>query len=697
MFGDCTQPRPPATPKKPKRIVQLGRVRVDDYAWMKPANWKAVWKDPSRLGKPIRIHLEAENAYAEKVLEPTRTLQEKLFDEMRSRIAGDDTPPPYRAGAWLYYQRIPPGAQYVSWYRKRYDGYGSEELLLDGSARSRGHASFGIRNAAASPDQRFFAWAEDVTGSGWNHIYVKDLETGTILSQPIKDAFGEFVFSADSQWILWVHRGTGSRPTKIFRRRVCGHESSLVYHETDPDFLMTIDTTASGKYIMIRSWNADSSEVRLIPAAEPARAPRVVEPRTAGLVYSIEDWDGHLVIRTNADGATNYKLMRTCESSPARKYWEEWVAYDPAVFITGMRAFENYFVRVERKDVNPRFVVTPRGGGKDRVIGHAEAVYTMDILPHQIYDSAELRHVYQSPRHPKQWLAHDMATGRSTTLKTETVGGGFRAEDYVVECIHAVADDDAKVPVAILRRKNTPLDGRAPLLMQGYGSYGYFFQPDFQAPLLSLVDRGWVYAFAYVRGGSAKGRTWYTQARQLHKKRSFTDFTACADTLIDKGYTGRGRIVMYGFSAGGLLVGAVLNMRPGLFSGVIAEAPFVDMLNTVSDPTHPLVPLTYPDWGNPLKSRAAYDNIASYSPYENITRASYPSVLATTSIADNRVGFWEPEKWIARLRDADTSASPKLLRVEKGGHGGSSGRMEKLRQAALFYAFSIWTFNYHCP
>lgn len=690
----AVQPPPPVTPKKPKRIVQLGRARVDNYAWLKPTNWKAVWKNPSKLGERISSYLKKENAYAKEVLAPTKPLREKLFAEMLARTGGDDTPPPYPAGAWLYYRRVPPGAQYASWYRKQRDGRGKEQLLLNGAARAHGRTSFRVQNATSSPNQRFFAWAEDATGSGWHQIYVKDLKTGEILPHPIENAFGEFVFSADSKWIFWVHRGANSRPTKVFRRRIRRHGATLVYHEQNPDYLMTVGTTSSGNYVTIRSWNADTSEVRLIPADKPSQTPRVVEPRTSGLVYSVEDWNGCFVILTNADGAVNYKLMRTRESLPGRRNWKDWVAYDPKVFVTGMRAFRDYFVRTEHKDVNSRIVITTSKGGSERVITHPEDVYAMDVVRRQKYDSSTVRYLYQSPRHPKQWINHDMSTAESNTLKTEPVGGGFNADDYVVELIHAVAGDGAKVPIALLRRKKTRIDGSAPVLMQSYGSYGYFTPPDFQAPLLSLVDRGWIYAFAYVRGGSAKGWTWYTQARRLHKKLSFTDFTTCADTLIHKKYTSRGRIIVYGFSAGGLITGAVLNMRPDLFCGAIGEAPFVDVLNTMSDPTHPLVPLTYPDWGNPLKSGAVYDYIASYSPYNNIRNASYPPVLATTSIADNRVGFWEPAKWIAKLRDHDTSSSPKLLRVEKGGHGGSSGRVAELRQAALFYAFSIWASRY---
>ncbi|MGH8146959.1 MAG: S9 family peptidase [Rhodanobacteraceae bacterium] len=694
--GFCINPQPPITPKIPKRIVQLGRVRVDDYAWLKPSNWKEVWRDPSTLSEVIRAHLRAENTYAEEVLAPTRPLQRTLFSEMSTRAEGDDAPPPYPAGLWLYYYRFPSGAQHPNWYRRRRDGEGGEELLLDGAKRAHANPSFKIINATPSPDQRLFAWAEDATGSERYHIYVKDLATGEILPNAIENAYGEFVFSSDSEWIFWVYRNANSRPTRVFRRRPRAGEDTLVYHEASPEFLVTVTKTSSGRYVMIRSWNATSSEVRLIASANPTDIPQVVEPRTNGLVYSVEDWNGELVILTNADDATNFKLMRVGELAPGRKNWRNWIPYNPAVFITGMRAFHGFFVRSERVDANPRLIVTRAVGELETAVAHPDAAYDMVVCAHQEFDSQVLRYVFQSPRQPKQWNAYNAYRRSSSILKTQSVGGGFRVSDYVVERVFATAHDGARVPITVLRHRATKVDGSAPLMMYGYGSYGVFVKPVFSSDVLSLVDRGWVYAIAHVRGGSAMGWTWYLQARTLHKKLTFTDFISCAEILIRRGYGSRGRIVIYGFSAGGLLAGAVLNMRPALFSGVIAEAPFVDVLNTMSDPSHPLVPLTYPDWGNPLASKAVYDYMASYSPYDNVRRQAYPPVLATTSVADDRVGFWEPAKWIAKLRADDISHSPKMLRVEMGGHGGSSGRLTKLRQAALFYAFSIWSVTRRC-
>jgi oligopeptidase B len=694
--GRCIEPTPPVTPRKPKRIIQWGYTRTDDYAWLKPSNWKAVWKDPSLLSPDIRAHLDAENAYAQAVLSPTRRLQRELFAEMLARSGADDAPPPYPMGPWVYYYRFPPNTQYASWYRRRRNAPSGEQLLLDGSKRAHGRPGFKIVNPTPSPDHALFAWAEDATGSEKYRIYVKDVKTGNVLADPIESAYGEFVFSADSRWIFWVYRDSNSRPTRVFRRPARGKSDVPVYEEADPGFLLTVSTTASGRYVMIRSWNAISSEVRLVSSASPTEAPRVVQHRTSGLVYSVEDWKDRLVILTNADGATNYKLMTVDDAAPQRTHWRDWIPYDPQVFITGMKPFRDHFVRVERVDANPRLVVTDGKTMAERAIEQPEAAYVMDVSPHQEYDSSILRYLYQSPRQPKQWIAHDMAAARRTILKTETVGGHFRPDNYVVERIHAMASDGSSVPITVVRHRNTKLHSDAPLMIYAYGSYGYFVDPVFSAPLSSLLDRGWIHAIAHVRGGSAKGWEWYLQARQLHKTLTFTDFIACTEALIRQGYGHKGRIIVSGFSAGGLVVGAALNMRPDLFAGAIAEAPFVDMLNTMSDPSHPLVPLTYPDWGNPLASKAVYEYMAGYAPYENVVPQAYPPVLATTSVADDRVGFWEPAKWIARLRADDTSRSPKLLRVEMGGHGGSSGRLAELRQKALFFAFSIWAAARRC-
>jgi oligopeptidase B len=680
---------PPPTPRRPLRIEQLGRVRIDDYAWLKDRDWKGVWRDPSRLDPDIRAHLVAENAYADAVLEPTRALQASLAAEMRRRTARDEPAPPMRDGPWLYGQRLAPGAGRPAYIRQSAAG-GEAQILLDVDARAAGHDFFAVRGAGPSPDHRLFAWAEDVLGSENYRIQVKDLETGEVLPHPVEHAFGDFAFSPDAQWLFWTWRDANSRPAKVYRRPARGGEDVLVYEEKDPAFLVQVTRPASDDFVVIRAWNAESSEVWLIPAARPTAPPRVVEPRTRGLVYSVEPWNRELVILTNADSAVDFKLMLADPATPGRAGWREWVPFRPGRFITGVRAFQDHLVRVERADANPLVVVTAREGA-ERTIGFDEAAYAVDLEPGGAFDSRRLRLLYRSPRTPPRWLDYDMDLGRTTILQ-ETSLADFDRERYAVERLFAPAADGALVPITILRRKDLRLEGAAPLLLTGYGSYGYAVEADFSAANLSLVDRGWVWAIAHVRGGSEKGWGWFLAARRNTKKISFTDFIACAEHLAAQGYTRLGHIVAHGFSAGGLLVGASLNMRPDLWAGVIGQAPFVDMLNTMSDASHPLVPLARPDWGDPLADPAAYDDIASYSPYDNVAAQPYPPVLATTAVADDRVGYWEPAKWIARLRACSTSGRPMLLRTRMaGGHAGGATLEDEIARDALFFAFAIWT------
>ena len=679
---------PPVTPRRPVRIEQLGRVRIDDYAWLKDPDWKRVWREPSRLDPEIRAHLVAENAYAAAVLAPTEALQGALLGEMRLRTARDDPAPLVLDGPWLYGERLAAGAHRPSCVRRPAQG-GEEQLLLDVDARAAGRDFLAVRGASHSPDHRLFAWAEDVLGSENYRIQVKDLETGEVLAGPAEHAFGDFVFSPDSQWLFWTWRDLNSRPAKVFRRPARGGADVFVYEERDPAFLVQVTRPASNDFVAIRAWNAESSEVWLIPAADPTAPSRVVQPRTPGLVYSVEPWSRDLVILTNADGAIDFKLMLADPAAPGRAGWRQWIAHRPGRFITEVRAFRHHFVRMERADANPVVVVTSREG-RERTIGFDEAAYAVDLVAGEVFDSRLLGLLYRSPRTPPRWLEYDMDSGRSRVAR-ETTLAGFDKERYLVERLFATAPDGASVPITVLRRRDLKLDGGAPLLLTGYGAYGYAVEADFSAPNLSLVDRGWVWAIAHVRGGSEKGWGWFLAARRNTKKTSFTDFIACAEHLAGQGYTSPGRIVAHGYSAGGLLVGAALNMRPDLWAGVIGQAPFVDMLNTMSDASHPLVPLARPDWGDPLADGAAYDYIASYSPYDNVTAQRYPPVLATTAVADDRVGYWEPAKWIAELRERSTGGRPMLLRTEMaGGHAGGAAREDELARSALFFAFAIW-------
>jgi oligopeptidase B len=682
------QPRAPITQRIPKHIVQLGRVRIDDYAWLKPSNWKEVWRDPRVLDPQILAHLEDENRYCDAVLQPTEHLQAQLLKEMIAHTPERMETPAIADGPWEYFARFAPGAQQPE-YMRRPRGGGQATILLDGNQRAAGFKYLKIRNAIHSPDHKMFAWAEDTTGAEKFVIQVKDLETGEILRDGPVDAFGDFAFSADSQYIFWVWRDPKSRPSRLYRRLARGGPDALIYEEGDPGFLMEVTPSASGDYLFLRSFNDVTSEVRLIDAHRPTVTPVLVAPRISGVDYSIEHWRDRLVMRTNAAGSEDYKVMWAPVASPTGP----WIAWIPEIVghtITDLYPRAGLFSWLERIEGNLRVRVCDESGIRREPVSFSEAAYVLAVEPTEYRENALLLRL-ESPRMPARWIQCDLETGRATVLASEDVPGAKPSAAYVLKQLHARATDGTLVPVTVLHRVGTPLDGSAPLLLTGYGAYGYSFETGYSAPLLSLIERGWIWAAAHVRGGGENGREWFEQARRLRKKTSFTDFISCAEALIATGHGRAKHIVLHGFSAGGLLVGVANNMRPDLWSAVIGQAPFVDILNTMSDATHPLVPLTRPVWGDPLSDPAAYDYIASYSPYENVSARSYPAVLATTAISDDRVGFWEPAKWIATLRAHSTSGKPMLLHTEmEGGHQGASGRIDELSQLARMYAFAIW-------
>jgi oligopeptidase B len=679
----------PTPPKRPERIEQLGRVRIDDYAWMKDDDWQAVLRDPSKVKAEVREHLTAENAYVATVLAETEDLQAKLFAEMRGRIKEDDATVPAPDGAYEYFARYELGAQHPRHVRRSRPG-GPEELLLDEDARSKEHAYFSVAHASHSPDHRLYAWAEDVQGSEFYRIVVRDLSSGEILPGAIESASGDFAFSADSAWLYWIWRDENARPSKVMRRPVRGGEDIVIYDEPDEGMFLGVGLTADRSSLIIQAQNQETSEAWLVPSSDPAGVPVVTEPRRDGVRYGLERWNGRWLIRTNDDGAVDFKVMTSDEAVPRRAGWRDWIEHRPGRLIVGLAPYENHLVRLERENACDRLTVMDRDGAQ-HVVAFDEEAYALSIDAGYEYATPVTRFVYQSPTTPRQWFDYDMATRQRTLRKTQEIPSGHDPARYRARRLYARASDGAEIPITVLMLKDAPLDGSAPLLLYGYGAYGIPQEPAFSIRALSLVDRGWIWASAHIRGGSDKGWGWFLDGRKLKKKNSFTDFIACAEHLIEGGYGRAGRIAAYGGSAGGLLVGAVANMRPDLWGAVIAAVPFVDVLNTMSDESLPLTPPEWPEWGNPLKDPQAYDYIASYSPYDNVAAKPYPAILATAGLTDPRVTWWEPEKWIARLRDMTTSVEPVLLKVNlEAGHGGASGRFDFLKEIALDYAFAIW-------
>ncbi|MDQ2802012.1 MAG: S9 family peptidase [Pseudomonadota bacterium] len=700
-----TTPAPPAAARAPKRIEQLGRTRTDDYAWMKDENWQQVLRDPSVLRDDIRAHLEAENAYTQAVLADTESLQREIFEEIKGRMKQDDATVPNPDGPWEYYVRYETGAQHPVHARRPCGQAHEEQVLVDPDALAKGHEYYKLAAARHSPDHRLFAYAEDVQGSEVYRVRVKNLAADTLLPEAIESCTGNFAWSSDSAWLFWTYRDENGRPTRIYRRPVGGGPADdvLVYEEPDPGFFLRIAPSDSKAWLVIACGDQETSEAWLIPASDPTAPPRVVEERRTGVRYDLEHWDGRFVIRTNADGAVDFKLVSAPEAAPGRVNWRDWVAHEPGRFIVATAAYAEHFVRLERVDANNRIVITSRARGHEG-IGHAgverehviavdEEAFVLRLQGGYEYDTAVLRYTYESPTTPRRWFDFDMQSHEAVLRKTQEIPSGHDPARYLTRRLHARAADGAEVPITVLMRRDTPTDGSAPLLLYGYGSYGIAMEPSFSVRNLSLVDRGWIWATAHVRGGSEKGWGWFLDGRGAEKPNTFTDFIASAEHLADEGLGRRGDIVAMGGSAGGLLVGAVANMRPDLWAGIIANVPFVDVLNTMSDTSLPLTPPEWPEWGNPLKDIAAYDTIAAYSPYDNVAPRPYPAILATAGLSDPRVTYWDPAKWVARLRDMTTSGSPVLLRTNMGaGHGGAAGRFEALKETALHYAFALWAF-----
>ncbi len=697
-------PIPPVARREPRRIEQLGRVRIDPYAWMKDDNWQAVLRDPSALRPDIAEHLRRENAYAEAVLEPTQGLASNILDEMKGRLKQDEMSPPVPDGPWEYYVRYEPGAQHPVHARRPTGGQASEQVLLDVQALSAGHDYYRVAAARHSPPHDLYAYAEDAQGSEVYRIQVRDLATGETLPDPADSSTGDFAFSPDGAWLFWTWRDEHGRPTRIYRRPSRGGPDTLVYQEADPGFFIGVELSASRGWIMITCGDQETSEVLLIPGGDPTAPPRVAAPRLGGERYGLTHWpraDGgedRFIVHTNRGGAIDFALMQADAAHPDRDGWREFAPHCPGHFIIGVTASAGHLAWIERRDVNNRILIVPQEASEApdiraaaREIAVEEEACLLSLDGSFEFDTTTLRYGYQSPTTPRHWYDHDMATGRRTLRRVQEIPSGHDSASYVTRRLFAAAADGAAVPITVLMRRDTPLDGSAPLLLYGYGSYGHAIEAGFSTRTLSLVDRGWIHAVAHVRGGSEKGWGWFLDGRGAAKTNSFTDFIAVARHLVASGYGAAGGIVAHGASAGGLLMGAVANLAPELFAGIVAQVPFVDVLNTMSDTSLPLTPPEWPEWGNPLEDADAYDRIAGYSPYDNVAARPYPAILAMGGLSDPRVTYWEPAKWAARLREATTGGRPILCRTNmEAGHGGASGRYDSLKEAALVQAFAIW-------
>ena len=693
----------PRAPRRLHRHEKHGDVRRDDYHWLRHRD------DPE-----VVAYLEAENAYVEERLGHTTTRQHELFEEIKGRIKQDDVSVPYREGTYHYYHRYEDGREYRVYCRtplRPDDPPGSESevapvehVTLDVNTLASGHEYCDVGAVGVSPNERLLAYVVDTVGRRLYDIHVRDLETGTTLSDVISGVTGNFVWANDNQTVVYTKQDpTTLRSYQVFRHRLGDDVAAdtLIFQEDDETFTCGVGKSRSRRFIFIGTYQTLTTEYHVLDADGPVGSPQVFLPRETGHEYHIDHYRDRFYVRSNAN-ATNFCLLETPPStgsesvaddvvlSAARDRWRAVVPHRDDVLIEAFELFRDHLVVQERADGLVRLRITPWNGDAGHDVELSEPTYEAYIDAHnKIPDTTVLRFGYSSLTTPASEYDYDMLTRERTLLKREEVLGGFDTNDYRAERVIATAADGTSVPISLVSRRDAPRDGTSPLLLYGYGSYGLSMDAGFGSPRLSLLDRGFVFAIAHVRGGQELGRRWYDDGKLGRKRNTFTDFIACAEHLVAERYTTPDRLFAMGGSAGGLLMGAVMNLRPDLLHGVVAQVPFVDVLTTMLDDSIPLTTGEYDEWGNPNEPEA-YEYIKSYSPYDNVVASAYPHLLVMTGLHDSQVQYWEPAKWVARLRTVKTDDHLLLLKTNMdAGHGGASGRYQRYRETALQYAFLL--------
>lgn len=691
-------PEPPRAKRHPTSRIVHGVPLADDYAWLRADNWRTVMRDPAQLDGEIRTYLEAENTYADAYFAPLRGLREHLVAEMRGRIKEDDASVPTPDGPFAYFSRHREGGQHPLACRKLLPD-GPDAVLLDGDREADGKAYFHLGHWHHTRDHGRLAFAADTSGAELYSIRVRDLATGADLPDAIEETTGDMLWSADGRCLYYIRRDAEHRPSRVFRH-VIGTDPAddvLVYEEPDKGFFVSLGQTQSHAFGLIACGDHETSEVHLLDLSDDDAQPRCIAPRTSGVRYDVEhhpDILGQdtLVILTNADRAEDFKIVTVPVATPDRGSWRDLVPHAAGRMILSHTVFAGQMARLEREAGLPRIVIRELATGEEHAIAFAEEAYALGLHPGFAFDTSEVRFTYASMTTPSEVWSYDMASRDRSLLKRQEVPSGHDPADYVTRRVFAPMPDGETVPVSLLYRKGTPLDGSAPLLLYGYGAYGITIPAGFSTSRLSLVDRGFIYAIAHVRGGTDKGWRWYADGKLIKKFNTFHDFISAAEHLVEQGFTRPDRIVAHGGSAGGMLMGAVANLRPDLFAGIVAEVPFVDVLTTMLDDTLPLTPPEWPEWGNPIADADAFRRILSYSPVDNVEPRSYPSIFALAGLTDPRVTYWEPAKWVARLRAADQGDRPILLRTNMdAGHGGAAGRFDRLDEVALVHLFALRT------
>jgi oligopeptidase B len=673
---------PPKPEKRDHRIEQNGQMRNDPFFWLRDR------KDPA-----VIRYLKAENGYTEEALRPTAKLQETLYREMRGRIQEADLSVPEKIGDYFYYTRTREGDQYPIHCRKKGNLDAPEEVILDENDLAKGHTYFRVGVFEVSTNHQLLAYSADTDGGESYTLRIKDLKTGKLLPETIGNTSYSFAWANDNQTFFYDQLDAAKRPYRLMRHRLGADPAGdpLLYEEKDERFFLGIEKSRSEKFIFVDLSSKTSSEVRYLNADEPESDFKMIRPREENIRYSVDHRADQFFIVTD-DQAKNFKVVTAPVESPGKENWTDFLPYDPATKVEQAEAFENHLVILERRKGLPTIRVVDLLRHESHDVAFEEPTFGLGLNDNPEFRTSIVRFTYSSLLTPRSVFDYDLVS-RAKVLKKETpVRGGYDKARYVSERIFARADDGAEIPISLFYRQGFIRDSTAPLFLTGYGAYGYSQDATFNSNCLSLVDRGFVFAIAHVRGGGELGETWYEEGKLLRKKNTFSDFIRCAEHLLEQKYASPKRVAVLGGSAGGLLMGAVMNMRPDLFTTVVAAVPFVDVLNTMSDPSLPLTVAEYEEWGNPANPEF-YSYIASYSPYDSIDDKTYPNLLVTGGLNDPRVSYWEPAKWVAKQRWLKNQSGRRLLLKTNllAGHGGDSGRFDRLKEIALEYAFVIDT------
>ena len=705
--GHTGAPGEPRAQQRPFVHTLHGVSLSDEFAWLKAANWQEIMRDPEKLDPAIRAYLQAENDYCEHALGDTAALQATLFAEMKGRVKEDDSTVPEPDGPFAYYLRYRKDGQHPLLCREPRrsslptstpaEGGAGEQLLLDGDALAQGKPFFRLGATQHSPDHRLFAWLADEAGSELYTARVRVIESGADIADIVPDVAGAVVWTQDASAFYYVRLDENHRPAGVFRHRLGTPVSvdACVLPAPAPGLFLSVGRHSSGRFGDISAHDHETSEVWLIDLAAPDALPTVVAAPETGVQYESEhhpDFNGGpaLVIRTNAGGSEDFKIAWTPLAAPGRVHWRDLVPHRAGVYVLSFVLLRDWLIRLEREDGLPRIVVRRLDNGEEHVIAFAEDAYSLSIEAGYEFAADVLRFTYSSMTTPAEVWDYDLATRERTLRKRQEIPSGHDPADYVTRRVFAPAADGESVPISLLHRRDVTPDRDTPCLIYGYGAYGLSIPAAFGTNRLSLVDRGFLYAIAHVRGGSEKGWRWYREGKLTKKPNTFSDFIAATEHLINSGWCARERTVAQGGSAGGTLIGAIGNMRPDLYAGLIAEVPFVDVLNTMLDEMLPLTPPEWPEWGDPIHDATAFQTILAYSPYENVRTQNYPAILALAGLTDPRVLYWEPAKWVARVRRLRTDRNLIAFRTNlDAGHAGAAGRFDRLKEVALAYAFAV--------